>query len=347
MGKLHGMSELIARHAIERVLHLLGTFPVVAITGARQVGKSTLAGQIVEKLGGVYKTLDHEFTRADALDDPQGFVTQTDSLLVIDEIQQAPAEIRQTVINNGGGHLNHSLFWRMMGPGKGGPARGPIAEEINRAFGTFDAFKQQFTQAATTRFGSGWAWLVLDAGTGIRNLGRDLPPNLKRVDILLTHLHMDHLQGLPFFAPLRNPEIETHIWGPASTMLSLRARLQRYVSPPLFPVSVRDLSPTLHFHELSVDMFEIGEFRIVSQLVIHPNPTVGYRITRNDKTATYLPDHEPMLGALTFPRSPEWTSGYALAEGADLLIHDTQYTREEYQARVGFGHSSIDRKSVV
>lgn len=184
-------------------------------------------------------------------------------------------------------------------------------------------------------------WLVLDAGTGIRNLGRDLPPNLKRVDVLLTHLHMDHLQGLPFFAPLRNPEIETHIWGPASTMLSLRARLQRYVSPPLFPVSVRDLSPTLRFHELSVDMFEIGEFCIVSQLVIHPNPTVGYRITRNDKTATYLPDHEPMLGALTFPRSPEWTSGYALAEGADLLIHDTQYTREEYQARVGFGHSSM------
>ncbi|MEW6249673.1 MAG: superoxide dismutase [Planctomycetota bacterium] len=81
---------------------------------------------------------------------------------LLSEIQQVPADIRQTVINNGGGHLNHSLFWRMMSPGKGGPARGPVAEEINRAFGTFDSFKQQFTQAATTRFGSGWAWLVLD-----------------------------------------------------------------------------------------------------------------------------------------------------------------------------------------
>ena len=184
-------------------------------------------------------------------------------------------------------------------------------------------------------------WLVLDAGTGIRNLGRDLPSKLKRVDILLTHLHMDHLQGLPFFAPIRNSEIETHIWGPASTMMSLKSRLQRYVSPPLFPVSVRDLSPALHFHELSFDMFEIGEFCIVSQLVIHPNPTVGYRIRQNHKTITYLPDHEPMLGARTFPRSPEWTSGFALAEETDLLIHDTQYTREEYQARVGFGHSSM------
>lgn len=189
--------------------------------------------------------------------------------------------------------------------------------------------------------GSDGTWLVLDAGTGIRNLGQNLPSNLKRVDILLTHLHMDHLQGLPFFTPLRNPEIETHIWGPASTMLSLKSRLQRYVSPPLFPVSVRDLSPTLHFHELSIDMFEIGEFCIISQLVIHPNPTVGYRITHKDKTVTYLPDHEPMLGARTFPRNPEWTSGYALAEGADLLIHDTQFTTAEHKARVGFGHSNM------
>ena len=184
-------------------------------------------------------------------------------------------------------------------------------------------------------------WLVLDAGTGIRSLGQNLPADLNRVDILLTHLHMDHLQGLPFFAPLRNPNVETHIWGPASTMLSLKTRLQRYVSPPLFPVSVRDLSPTLYFHELSIDMFEIGEFCIVSQLVIHPNPTVGYRITLNGRTVTYLPDHEPMLGARTFPRSPEWTSGYALAEGADLLIHDTQFTTEEHKSRVGFGHSNI------
>jgi len=189
--------------------------------------------------------------------------------------------------------------------------------------------------------GADGSWLVLDAGTGIRNLGQNLPAGLKRIDILLTHLHMDHLQGLPFFAPIRNPDIETHIWGPASTMLSLKARLQRYVSPPLFPVSIRDLSPRLYFHELSFDMFQIGEFCIISQLVIHPNPTVGYRIEFRDKTVTYLPDHEPMLGAPKFPRNPEWTSGYDLSHKADLLIHDTQYTSEEYQSRIGFGHSNM------
>jgi len=183
--------------------------------------------------------------------------------------------------------------------------------------------------------------LVLDAGTGIRNLGRNLPADLKRVDILLTHLHMDHLQGLPFFTPVRDPNIETHVWGPASTMLSLKARLQRYVSPPLFPVSVRDLAPRLCFHELSIDMFEIGEFDIAAQLVIHPNPTVGYRIVHDGKVVAYLPDHEPMLGARKFPRSPQWTSGYDLAAEADLLIHDTQYSPEEYLRRIGFGHSNM------
>jgi len=191
--------------------------------------------------------------------------------------------------------------------------------------------------------GADGSWLVLDAGTGIRNLGRNLPPDLKRIDVLLTHLHMDHLQGLPFFGPIRNPDIETHIWGPASTMMSLKSRLQRYMSPPLFPISIRDLSPTLYFHELSFDMFDIGEFCVISQLVIHPNPTVGYRITVNEKTVTYLPDHEPMLGALTFPRSPEWTSGFDLAKGSDLLIHDSQYTPEEYEERIGFGHSNMQQ----
>lgn len=185
------------------------------------------------------------------------------------------------------------------------------------------------------------SWLVLDAGTGIRNLGLNLPSHLKRVDILLTHLHMDHLQGLPFFTPLRDPDIETHIWGPASTMLSLKSRLQRYVSPPLFPVSIRDLSPKLQFHELSFELFQIGAFDITSQLVIHPNPTVGYRIQQKGRIVTYIPDHEPMLGASSFPRSPEWTSGYDLARGADLLIHDSQYTHKEYDTFVGFGHSNM------
>jgi phosphoribosyl 1,2-cyclic phosphodiesterase len=76
--------------------------------------------------------------------------------------------------------------------------------------------------------------LVLDAGTGIRRLAATIPESLHRVDILLTHLHMDHIQGLGFFAPVYRPDFEVHIWGPASATLRLQARLMRYLSPPLF-----------------------------------------------------------------------------------------------------------------
>ena len=187
--------------------------------------------------------------------------------------------------------------------------------------------------------------LILDAGTGIRKLGQSLPPSLKKIDILLTHLHMDHIQGLPFFTPLRRRGVEIHVWGPASTTLGLEARLQKYLSPPLFPVSVRELASEIHFHELPIGqpahLIEIGEFVVNAQLIIHPNPTIGYRIQCADTAVTYLPDHEPALGGRTFPYEKSWVSGYKLAEGADLLIHDTQYTEEEYKDRIGFGHSSI------
>ncbi|MEP0847157.1 MAG: superoxide dismutase [Phycisphaerae bacterium] len=78
------------------------------------------------------------------------------------EIDQVPESVRQTVINNGGGHANHSLFWQIMGPGKGGAPKGPLADAIASTFGGFDKFKEQFAGAAATRFGSGWAWLVVD-----------------------------------------------------------------------------------------------------------------------------------------------------------------------------------------
>jgi Fe-Mn family superoxide dismutase len=84
--------------------------------------------------------------------------------VLLREISKVPEAIRQTVINNGGGHANHSLFWQIMGPGKGGKPAGGLADAIASTFGSFERFKEQFTTAATTRFGSGWAWLVVDGG---------------------------------------------------------------------------------------------------------------------------------------------------------------------------------------
>jgi phosphoribosyl 1,2-cyclic phosphodiesterase len=185
--------------------------------------------------------------------------------------------------------------------------------------------------------------LVLDAGTGIRRLGTTIPPSLRRIDILLTHLHMDHIQGLGFFAPLYRPDLEVHIWGPGTAALSLEARLMRYLSPPLFPVSLSELPCKLAFHDLATGVAEIGEFRVSSVLVCHPGPTVGYRISEaGGGVMAYLPDHEPALGLLKFPQLPRaWTSGAELAADVDLLIHDSQYGSAEYPGHCGWGHSSL------
>ena len=183
--------------------------------------------------------------------------------------------------------------------------------------------------------------LVLDAGTGIRRLGAALGPEVARVDLLLTHLHMDHIQGLGFFAPLYESDREVHIWGPPSTTLDLRARLARYFSPPLFPVRLRELPCRLTLHDLPFEGFEIGGLEIIAALVCHPGPTVGYRIIEDSVSMAYLPDHEPALGARRFPGEPDWTSGFDLVRGVDLLVHDAQYSAEEYPERVGWGHSAI------
>jgi len=184
-------------------------------------------------------------------------------------------------------------------------------------------------------------FLVLDAGTGIRRLGATVGPEVARVDILLTHLHMDHIQGLGFFQPLYESEQEIHVWGPRSATLDLRARLARYLSPPLFPVRLRDLPCRLTLHDVPLEGFQIGGLKIVAAFICHPGPTVGYRITEGSTTVAYLPDHEPALGASNFPGAPDWTSGFDLADGVDLLIHDAQYSAAEYPEHIGWGHSAI------
>ena len=188
---------------------------------------------------------------------------------------------------------------------------------------------------------SGEHLLVLDAGSGIRRLGMNLPRDLARVDLLLTHLHMDHIQGLGFFQPIFNPATQVHIYGPASRLSSLNARLNRYLSPPLFPVPIRELPSQLHFHEVPSGSLQIGPFRIRSEYVTHPGPTVGYRIEVGKASLAYIPDHEPAMRNGELPCSGNWTSGYNLAHKADLLVHDAQFYEQEYSSRVGWGHSTI------
>jgi ribonuclease BN (tRNA processing enzyme) len=185
--------------------------------------------------------------------------------------------------------------------------------------------------------------VVLDAGSGVRELGLALGRDVERIDMLLSHLHMDHIIGLGFFPVLFRPDVAVHIWGPSSATLSLRDRLGRYLSPPLFPVRLRDLPCHLELHDVPLGTFDLPGMEVTSALVCHPGPTVGYRLDDGNGVLTYLPDHEPALGVRRFPEAPSWTSGYELAAGADVLLHDAQYDTDEYAGRLGWGHSTIDQ----
>jgi phosphoribosyl 1,2-cyclic phosphodiesterase len=185
--------------------------------------------------------------------------------------------------------------------------------------------------------------LILDAGTGIRHLGMAMSEreDNQPVNILLTHLHMDHIQGFMFFGPVFEPDSEIVVWGPASPEASLRDRIARYISAPLAPVEVRELPSLLTFHEADSLEWQIGSAKVRAQAVNHRGPTLGYRIEDNGVVLTYIPDHEPGLGAPLSSVEDEWISGFDLANGASLLIHDCQYTDAEYQNHLGWGHSPV------
>ena len=186
--------------------------------------------------------------------------------------------------------------------------------------------------------------VVLDAGTGIRAMGVQLGALEGTVTILLTHLHLDHIQGLMFFAPCSSPDLRLDIFGPAAPAAGgtpLPDRIARYISAPLSPVEVRELPCRVSFREAPTSRWRIGAATVYARSVSHRGPTLGYRIEDGDTTLAYIPDHEPALGAPIDTLEDEWISGLELARGADLLIHDAQYTDAEYPEHLGWGHSGL------
>ncbi|HEX8744526.1 MAG TPA: MBL fold metallo-hydrolase [Thermoleophilaceae bacterium] len=182
---------------------------------------------------------------------------------------------------------------------------------------------------------------VLDAGTGIRTLGLSMARTVDPLNILLTHLHLDHIQGLMFFAPAFIPESEIIIWGPASPEASLEDRIARYISAPLAPVEVRELPCHVSFKEAETTEWRIGSATIRVASVTHRGPTLGYRIEADGSSLCYIPDHEPGLGADLTDLADDWISGLGIAKDATLLVHDCQYTDDEYPDHLGWGHSRL------
>jgi len=183
--------------------------------------------------------------------------------------------------------------------------------------------------------------LILDAGTGIRELGAAGGERGHTVQVLLTHLHVDHIHGLLFFPPLFDPSSEITVYGPPAPGPNLDQRLARYLSAPLSPVDLRELPARVRFAACPYEAWEVGTARVEAAIVAHRGVTLGYRISEGGASLCYLPDHEPALGAPLADAEPGWISGLGLAAGASVLIHDGQYADDEYPERVGWGHSSV------
>jgi phosphoribosyl 1,2-cyclic phosphodiesterase len=185
--------------------------------------------------------------------------------------------------------------------------------------------------------------LVLDGGTGLQRLTRELSGRPFEGTILLGHLHWDHTHGIPFFGAGDNPDSRVRLVMPAQG--EPVQVLERFMSPPAFPITPRQLRGAWSFVALEPGEHEIEGFTVLAREIPHKGGrTFGYRVSEpGGPTLAYLSDHSPV----TLGDGPEGFGAYHeaaldLAAGADLLVHDAQHTAEEFPAKKNFGHSAVD-----
>src|SRR6266568_104798 len=189
--------------------------------------------------------------------------------------------------------------------------------------------------------------VILDAGTGIRALGRELVERQQsavQAEILLSHAHWDHIQGLPHFKPFFAPGNAVRIWGSRQGTTSLEAILRQQMDPAVFPVPLDALSASLTVQQVEAGEFTVGTFRVQAMRLRHPGTTLGYRLTpaAGGPSMAYVTDNE--LGPGGHYETPaSWRKDFvAFLEGVELLIHDAMYTPEELEEHRGWGHSTFE-----
>ena len=203
------------------------------------------------------------------------------------------------------------------------------------------------TSCVEVRSASG-TLVVIDCGTGAHALGKMLMETEKRPlqgHMLISHTHWDHIQGWPFFAPLFVPGNEWDIYAPHGLAETVEETLSGQMQYTYFPVLLEQLSATIRYHEVVEGTFTIGDIKVKTQYLNHPALTLGYRLEADGASVVYACDHEPysrqMASGLGEPNRQDRWHAHFLA-GADLLIHDAQYTTGEYQEKIGWGHSTAE-----
>ena len=187
--------------------------------------------------------------------------------------------------------------------------------------------------------------VILDAGSGLRPLGHELMKERSGVltaDILLSHTHWDHIQGLPFFKPLSSRNTSVNIYGAAQEGVPLKDILGRQMDPMVFPVPLNALAASLAVIEITEGEFEIDDFRVCTFRLRHPGTTLGYRLAPSSRgrDVAYLTDNELGPGG-SYEVPPDWRERLVqFVKGADTLIHDAMYLDQIIQARAGWGHST-------
>ncbi len=194
------------------------------------------------------------------------------------------------------------------------------------------------------------AMFIFDAGSGIRELGRQLatePP--QQLHLFITHTHWDHIQGFPFFLPAYTPGWEIEIYGARNFNKPLKSVFKGQLDHEYFPVQMDDMRAHLDFHHLHETPLTIERAKISWIQTRHPGTTLGYKIEVEGRTIAWIPDNEFLEGHLDplddLTRDSEIVKPYLpmldFLQGVDILIHEAQYTDEEYPSKVGWGHCSV------
>jgi phosphoribosyl 1,2-cyclic phosphodiesterase len=180
--------------------------------------------------------------------------------------------------------------------------------------------------------------ILFDLGTGLRLYGSTCPMDGTFAGTaLVTHIHWDHVQGLPFFPPVHIPGARLDVYGPHQKEGPLTEVMDDLMRPPYFPIRASDLGGDIHFHDVTSDTFAIGSRKVMARPVPHVGPTVGYRVESAHASVAYISDHQAPLSLDSIAESVR-----ELTDRVDVLIHDSQYTRDEFEKKCDWGHCTID-----